>query len=99
MKPIEEYEKIYVENEIEKERLSNELQRIKANFKNIHEKYDKINIDHISFKTIFAKELRNLKFDLHEMTKERNLLRDNLFEFIEFFKKFNINEKGEIMID
>lgn len=60
---------------------------IKSNFNNLNENYEKMHIEYLSFKTIFVKELRNLKFDLNEMTKQRNLLRDNLLEFKEFFEK------------
>jgi len=58
-----------------------------------------MNVEYHSFKTIFVKELRNLRYDLIEMTKQRNLLRDVLIEFKEYFGKLNINDKGEIMIE
>ncbi len=38
-----------------------------------------------SFKIIFLKEIRNLKFDLEEVIKQRNSLRNVLIEFKSFF--------------
>lgn len=38
-----------------------------------------------SFKIIFLKEIRNLKFDLEETIKQRNSLRNVLVEFKSFF--------------
>ena len=77
----------------------NENEKIKSNYNKLQTNYENIHSEYLSFKIIFVKELRNLKFDLNEMTKQRNLLRDNLLEFKEYFGKLNINDKGEIMID
>lgn len=76
-----------------------ELEKVKSNYTQLSENYDKLNIEYHSFKTILVKEIRNLRYDLIEMTKQRNLLRDILIDFKDYFGKLNINDKGEIMIE
>lgn len=78
---------------------STELEKTKSKYNQLHESFDKMQVEYLSFKTILVKELRNLKFDLSEMQKQRNILRDLFLEFKEFFGKLGINDKGEIMID
>ncbi len=43
----------------------------------------------LSFKTIYTKELMLTKYDLEEVTKQRNLLRDQLIEFKTFFNNIS----------
>jgi len=44
-----------------------------------------ITSEYDSFKIIFLKEIRNLKYDLDEAIKQRSLLRNVLIEFKSFF--------------
>ena len=99
LKPIKDYEKIYSDTVFEKERLFIELEKLKLNFDKLNENYVKLQFEYKSFNEIFVKELRNLRFDLNEMSYQRNLLRDNLLEFKVYFGNLNIDDKGEIFIE
>jgi hypothetical protein len=61
----------------------------------IKSKDDQIISEYESFKIIFMKELRNLRFDLDEANKQKNLLRNVLVEFRSYFNNVISNQKFE----
>ena len=71
----------------------NELGRIRAQLEAQQKKSqllksreESLSSEYESFKTIFTKELMLIKFDLEEVTQQRNALRDQLVEFKFFFQ-------------
>ena len=83
---------------MEKNKLSKECETFKSNYNHLLEKYDKLRVEQNSFKAIILKEFRNVKYDLVEMIKERDMLSNFIVDFKEYFLKLNINEKGEILL-
>ena len=56
---------------------------------------EQISSEYESFKVIFMKEIRNLKFDLEETVRQRNSLGDALIEFKTYFNSItntNLNK-------
>ena len=71
---------------------SSELSKLREKLETYEKKIDvykdrelQITSEYDSFKIIFLKEIRNLKFDLDEALKQRSLLRNVLIEFKSFF--------------
>ena len=52
-------------------------------------KYDQLAIEYSSYKSILSEQNRNLKFDLLQMTKERELLKEKLTELQTITEKFD----------
>ena len=71
---------------------SSELSKLKEKLETYEKKIDvfkdrelQITSEYDSFKIIFLKEIRNLKYDLDEAIRQRSLLRNVLIEFKSFF--------------
>ena len=71
---------------------SSEFSKLKEKLETYEKKIDvykdrelQITAEYDSFKIIFLKEIRNLKYDLDEAIRQRSLLRNVLIEFKSFF--------------
>jgi hypothetical protein len=70
---------------VEKNKLREQCEVNEKKSAMLKNKEEKISAEYESFKLIFLKEIRNLKFDLDEAIRQRNLLRDTLMEFKNYF--------------
>ena len=66
-------------------RMREEIEVKEKTMQMIKFKEDQIHSEYESFKCIYLKEIRNLKFDLEETVKQRDTLRDALIEFKNYF--------------
>jgi hypothetical protein len=61
------------------------------------EKYNKIEQEYESFKAKLIKEYKYIKNEFDKSSKERDILRDTLFEFKKYFMRFHLSEDGDIL--
>ena len=63
----------------------------------INDKYNKIESEYENFKNKLVKEYKILKNQYDIACDERDTVKDALFEFKNYFSRFNITEEGDIM--
>lgn len=61
------------------------------------DKYNKIENEYETFKNKLIKEFKILKTQYEKACGERDIVKDALFEFKQYFTRFNITEEGDIM--
>ncbi len=62
----------------------------------ITEKYNRVETEYESFRTKLVKEFKYLRNEYDNVEKERDILKEAIWEFKKYFMKFHITDDGDI---
>jgi hypothetical protein len=91
-KYTKEIENKYFNSQIEINKLKEQIERNEKKLSYVKDRESQIYSEYESFKLIFMKEIRNLRFDLDETIKQRNTMRNALIESKSYFNNIISNQ-------
>jgi hypothetical protein len=62
----------------------------------ITEKYNRAELEYEAFKSKLVKEFKYLKNEYDNVEKERDVLKEAIWEFKKYFMRFHITDDGDI---